>query len=118
MRIENTTQVSIGYGLNNQKSVATNSAGVTFESELHYPGRDQSTVQNSSHTNVANVFPTLSSEDYLALYRRSAASQNQSAMEHATLIRTKEDTVSTTTNAVSESKNQSIIDQLSQMGYT
>ena len=118
MRIGNTTTVLIGYGLNNRKNVATDSASVTFENELYYLGRDQSTVQNSTHTNVANVFPTLSCEDYLALYRRSAASQSQSAMEHAALIRTKEDTVSTTTNAVSENKNQSIIDQLSQMGYT
>ena len=118
MRIGNTTTVLIGYGLNNRKNVATDAASVTFENELYYLGRDQSTVQNSTHTNVANVFPTLSCEDYLALYRRSAASQSQSAMEHAALIRTKEDTVSTTTNAVSENKNQSIIDQLSQMGYT
>ena len=34
------------------------------------------------------------------------------------MIRTKEDAVSTRTDAISENKNQSIIDQLSQTGYT
>ena len=114
----NSTAAQMGQGLYSRKNVATSSASATFENNVLQLDRQQNSVQNSFQNNTADVSPALSGEDYLALYRRSAASQNQSAMEHAALIRTKEDTVSTTTNAVSENKNQSIIDQLSQMGYT
>lgn len=118
MRIGNTTTVRMVSGLYGRKNVVNSSTGTTFEKEIIKLDRQQNSVQNSFQNNTVEASLALSGEDYLALYRRSAASQNQSAMEHAALIRTKEDTVSTTTNAVSENKNQSIIDQLSQMGYT
>ena len=118
MRIGNTTTVQMVSGLYGRKNVVNSSTGTTFEKEIIKLDRQQNSVQNSFQNNTVEASPALSGEDYLALYRRSAESQNQSAMEHAALIRTKEDTVSTTTNAVSESKNQSTIDQLSQMGYT
>ena len=114
----NSTVVQMGHGLYSRKNVANSSTTTTFKNEVLQLDRQQSSAQNCPQNNTAEVSPALSGEDYLALYRHSAASQNQSAMEHAALIRTKEDTVSTTTNAVSENENQSIIDQLSQMGYT
>ena len=120
MRIgnSNSTAAQMGQGLYSRKNVATSSASATFENNVLQLDRQQKSVQNSFQNNTAEVSPALSGEDYLALYRRSAASQNQSAMERAALIRTKEDTAPTTTSAVSENENQSIIDQLSQMGYT
>lgn len=114
----NSTTVQMVSGLYSRKNVVNSSTGTTFEKEIIKLDRQQSSVQMCPHNNTEDVSAALSGEDYLALYRRSAASQSQSAMEHAALIRTKEDTVSTTTNAVSENENQSIIDQLSQMGYT
>ena len=114
----NSTAAQMGQGLYSRKNVVNSSTGTTFEKEILKLDRQQSSAQNCPQNNTAEVSPALSGEDYLALYRCSAASQNQSAMEHAALIRTKEDTVSTTTNAVSENKNQSTIDQLSQTGYT
>lgn len=114
----NTTTALIGHGLNNQKNVTNSSTKATFENEVLRLGKTQSPTQNRPQSKTVDVAATMSGEDYLKLYRCSTSAQNQSAVEHAALIRTKEDTASTTTNAVSENKNQSIIDQLSQMGYT
>ena len=114
----NTTTALIGHGLNNRKNVTNSSTKATFENEVLRLGKTQSPTQNSPQSKTVDVTATMSGEDYLKLYRCSTAAQNQSAVEHAALIRTKEDTVSITTNAVSESKNQSTIDQLSQMGCT
>lgn len=120
MRIGNnkTSQIPMGQGVRTRNSVVNSSANKSFENEVLNLGRNQSPAQHSPQTNAADVSTTMSGEDYLKIYRCSTAAQNQSAVEHAALIRTKEDTVSTTTNAVSENENQSIIDQLSQMGYT
>ena len=120
MRIGNnkTSQIPMGQGVRTRNSVVNSSANKSFENEVLNLGRDQSPAQHSPQTNAADVSTTMSGEDYLKLYRCSTSAQNQSAVERAALIRTKEDAVSTTTNAVSENKNQSIIDQLSQTGYT
>ena len=114
----NSTAIQMGRRWYNRKNVVNSSNGTTFETGIQTLDRQQSSAQNCPKNNTAEGSPALSSEDYLALYRRSAASQNQSAMEHAALIRTKEDAISTAMDAISEPQNQSTIDQLSQMGYT
>lgn len=114
----NTTTVLMGHGLNNRKDVTNSSTKATFENEVLRLGKTQSPTQNSPQSKTVDVAATMSGEDYLKLYRCSTSAQNQSAVEHAALIRTKEDTAPTTTSAVSENKNQSTIDQLSQTGYT
>ena len=114
----NTTTALIGQGLNNRKDVTNSSANATFENEFLRLGKKQNPTQHCSKSNTVDVTAAMSGEDYLKLYRCSTAAQNQSAVEHAALIRTKEDTAPTTTSAVSENKNQSTIDQLSQTGYT
>lgn len=114
----NSTTVQMGHGLYSRKNVVNSSTTTTFEKEVLQRDRQQSFVQNCPQNNTEDVSAALSGEDYLALYRCSAASQNQSAEDHAALIRTKEDAISTTMDAISEPQNQSTIDQLSQMGYT
>ena len=114
----NTTTVLMGHGLNDRKDVTNSSTKATFENEVLRLGKTQSPTQNSPQSKTVDVAATMSGEDYLKLYRCSTSAQNQSAVEHAALIRTKEDTAPTTTSAVSENKNQSTIDQLSQTGYT
>ena len=120
MRIgnSNTTTALMGHGLNNRKDVTNSSTKATFENEVLRLGKNQNPTQHSPQSKTVDVDTAMSGEDYLELYRCSTSAQNQSAVEHAALIRTKEDAVSTTKSAVSENKNQSIIDQLSQMGYT
>ena len=114
----NTTTVLMGHGLNNRKDVTNSSTKATFENEVLRLGKNQNPTQHSPQSKTVDVAATMSGEDYLKLYRCSTAAQNQSAVERAALIRTKEDTAPTTTSAVSENKNQSTIDQLSQTGYT
>ena len=114
----NTTTVLMGHGLNNRKDVTNSSTKATFENEVLRLGKNQNPTQHSPQSKTVDVTATMSGEDYLKLYRCSTSAQNQSAVEHAALIRTKEDTAPTTTSAVSENKNQSTIDQLSQTGYT
>ena len=114
----NTSTVSIGSRLSNRNTIANDSTKRSFENEVLNLGEKQYPTQHSPKSNTVDVTTAMSGEDYLKLYRCSTAAQNQSAVEHAALIRTKEDTAPTTTSAVSENKNQSIIDQLSQTGYT
>ena len=120
MRIgnSNTTTALMGHGLNNRKDVTNSSTKATFENEVLRLGENKNPTQHSPKSNTVNVTTVMSGEDYLKLYRCSTSAQNQSAVERAALIRTKEDTAPTTTSAVSENKNQSTIDQLSQTGYT
>ena len=114
----NTTTIPVGHGLNNRKTVANGSANASFANEVLNLGEKQSPTQNRPQSKTADVSTAMSGEDYLKLYRCSTAAQNQSVIEHAALIRTKEDAISTRTDAISENKNQSIIAQLSQTGYT
>lgn len=114
----NTSTVSIGSRLSNRNTIANDSTKRSFENEVLNLGEKQYSTQHSPKSNTVDVTTAMSGEDYLKLYRCSTAAQNQSAVEHAALIRTKEDTAPTTTSAVSENKNQSTIDQLSQTGYT
>lgn len=114
----NTSTVSIGSWLSNRNTIANDSTKRSFENEVLNLGEKQYPTQHSPKSNTVNVTTVMSGEDYLKLYRCSTSAQNQNAVERAALIRTKEDTAPTTTSAVSENKNQSTIDQLSQTGYT
>ena len=114
----NTSSVPIRSGLSNRNKITNVSIKRSFENEVLNLGERQNPTQHSPKSNTVNVTTVMSGEDYLKLYRCSTSAQNQSAVERAALIRTKEDTAPTTTSAVSENKNQSTIDQLSQTGYT